>query len=41
MMQLIASMALLYAVVGSVGYWAVRRQREIVENTAPSTEPTP
>jgi hypothetical protein len=46
MTQLIASVALMYAVVGSAGYWAVRRQRHIAQNSSPNqtvplTEPTP
>ena len=31
MTQLILSVALMYAVVGSAGYWAVRKQRQLKE----------
>lgn len=33
MTQLIASIALMYLVVGSAGYWATRRQRELSNET--------
>lgn len=39
MTQLIASVALMYLVVGTVGYWSVRKQRQLKAESI--DEPTP